>query len=147
MQDAPRSPKRPVEVSCPYCTQLAELVDGAEVGRMRLGMVWLCRPCDAWVPCHPDSATYKPLGRLAKRELRTLRVIAGKAFDRIWVAGVKIHGWSGTKARKTAYRWLAKEMGVSPFACQLGYFDEEQMRQAIGLCESFGSRAKQQEAA
>ena len=43
---------------------------------------YVCIPCDARVGCHPK--TKKPLGSLAKKHLRDLRVQAHAAFDAIW---------------------------------------------------------------
>jgi hypothetical protein len=56
-------------VTCPYCGQPAIYVDSAAVYRIgSYGMIYLCRPCQAWVGVHPG--TDQPLGRLANAELR-----------------------------------------------------------------------------
>jgi len=92
------------EVICPYCSNPAEWVDNAEVyGRSygKSSMIWLCRPCGAYVGCHNN--TTKPLGTLANKELRDLRKKAHEAIDPIWQ--------SGKKKRKEVYIWLMEKFG------------------------------------
>lgn len=49
-------------------------------------MIWLCRPCDAFVGCHEN--TKKPKGRfLAKPELRDARKRAHAVIDPLWQSG------------------------------------------------------------
>lgn len=88
-------------VNCSYCNQKAQLLSGDQVynGRWDLANKWfyVCKPCDARVGCHPK--TKKPLGTLAKKHLRDLRMQAHDAFDVIW---------RGTKVKRGhAYHLLA----------------------------------------
>jgi hypothetical protein len=52
-------------------------------------------------------------------------------------------GWTQEKARETATRWLARQMGVSVGNCQIGFFNEEQTQCAIAICESAGRRRQE----
>lgn len=76
------------QVICPYCGQPAQLVEkkiieGPAYGKIR--MVWMCKPCKAWVGCHPG--TIVPLGTLANAELRRWRTKAHDTMDLIWKNG------------------------------------------------------------
>jgi hypothetical protein len=126
---------------CPYCEASSVLVPDTEVyARGYGGQVYLCRPCRAWVGCHKNSKRHAPLGRLANQHLRTLKVECHAAFDRIWRAAVEIRGWTRSHARLTAYAWLAKEMDVEVRKCHIGYFDDNQVQQAIEICRSIGRK-------
>lgn len=75
-------------VTCPYCGRPAEWVPNAEVYGRPYGasyMIWLCRPCEAWVGCHKN--TREPKGTLAKKELRDLRIAAHDHIDPLWRDG------------------------------------------------------------
>ena len=96
------------EVFCPYCGKRAEFVDSAEVYHGRsYGMIYLCRPCDAYVGCHGNGKGDSPKGRLANAELRRWKIAAHNAFDPLW----KFGPFRGL--RNSAYAWLAEQMGVT----------------------------------
>jgi len=60
---------------CDYCQGPTEFVDDSEVYERSYGRkVYLCRPCNAWVGVH--KGTTRPLGRLAKSELRKMKIQA-----------------------------------------------------------------------
>lgn len=70
---------------CPYCGKDAEWVSNEVIYGRRFGrswMVYLCRPCDAYVGCHNN--TRKPLGTMAKKSLRIARGIAHAIVDPLW---------------------------------------------------------------
>jgi hypothetical protein len=109
-------------VVCPYCGGEAALVDSAEVyGGRSYGMIWLCRPCDAYVGVHRNSKDFAPLGRLADKELRTWKCLAHEAFDRLW------NGENGMP-RPRAYQIMQKLMGMTPKQAHIGKFDVSQCR-------------------
>lgn len=126
-------------VICPYCGKPAVFVDSAEVYHGRsYGMIWLCRDCQAWVGVHRGGK--KPLGRLANKTLRTLKMQAHAAFDPLWKDGLIDRltlpkGVEQMKDRNRAYLWLAFELGVAPAQCHIGMFDEDRCRQVIEVCE------------
>lgn len=122
-------------VVCPYCQGDAVLVDSAEVyGGLSYGMIWLFRPCGAWVGVHRNSKDYIPLGRLANKELRTWKCRAHEAFDRLW------RGPQGMP-RKKAYDVMQKLMGMTPNQAHIGKFDVDQCRTLIERLSAHGGTA------
>jgi hypothetical protein len=76
------------EVTCPYCKKEAEWVENKEIYGVNLGksyMMYLCRPCNAYVGCHNNTTS--ALGTLANKELREARKKAHKALDPLWQKG------------------------------------------------------------
>lgn len=92
---------------CKSCRRLAELTIGAEIYPDRNDLAekpfWICRGCDAYVGTHPGSK--RPLGSLAGKQTRVARMMAHKAFDRLWKGG--------KMSRSKAYKLLGKKIGVS----------------------------------
>lgn len=132
----------PREVYCPYCEALAEWVPDSEVyqGRSYGGMIYLCRPCDAYVGCHKHqdgTPGDRPKGRLANAELRKLKIQVHHFFDPIWTAAIEKRGWSRSRARGAAYKWLAANTGIAPADCHVGMMDNAQCKIAIAFLEGF----------
>lgn len=88
-------------VVCPYCKKEAELVDSSAIYSKSYGLIYLCKPCDAYVGVH--FGTVNPLGTLANKETREARKVAHRAFDNIWQRKLM--------TRHKAYKELAKRMG------------------------------------
>lgn len=117
------------EVFCPYCGKRAEFVDSAEVYHGRsYGMIYLCRPCDAYVGCHGNGKGDSPKGRLANAELRRWKIAAHNAFDPLW----KFGPFRGR--RSSAYAWLAEQMGLPKEKTHIGMFDVAECQQVIQIC-------------
>lgn len=138
-------PKRklPHTPICPYCGRSAVLVLDDEVyTRSYGGHVWLCRPCEAWVGTHRNSPRHIPLGRLAKADLRRMKVVAHAGFDDLWKAAMKHRGWAKGYARLAAYRWLAKEMDMPIKQCHIGMMDEAQTQRVIDIVHNVLARRK-----
>lgn len=96
-------------IKCPYCGEEPrwcsnEVVYGRKIGNSH--MIYLCRPCDAYVGCHQN--TRKPLGTLANKELRLWRRRAHAAIDPLWRAQ---KGREKGKMRKKIYRALEEHFG------------------------------------
>ena len=126
------------EVFCPYCGKRAEFVDSAEVYHGRsYGMIYLCRPCDAYVGCHGNGKGDSPKGRLANAELRRWKIAAHNAFDPLWKYG-PFRG-----RRNAAYAWLAEQMGLPKEQTHIGMFDVAQCQQVIQICENNKKRSYQ----
>lgn len=117
-----------MDVVCPYCGNQADLVDGLAIYPHRPDLVskrfYRCAPCDAYVGCHPGTAT--PLGRLADGSLRRAKIAAHAAFDPIWKGGAK--------RRNHAYAWLADQLRISRKACHIGMFDVDTCRRVVEIC-------------
>ena len=122
---------------CPYCDGNTEYVDSATVYDKTYGMIYLCRPCKAWVGVH--EGTDQALGRLANAELRQLKMLAHRWFDPIAVEGLINDFYpvyiTGMSTRAKAYHWLAAEMGIKPEYCHIGMFDEDECKQVIAICQ------------
>lgn len=118
------------EVICPYCGKRAEFVDSAVVYHGRsYGMIYLCRPCDAYVGCHGNGKGDSPKGRLANAELRRWKIAAHDAFDPLWKYG-PFRG-----RRNSAYAWLAEQMGLPKEKTHIGMFDVAECQQVIQICK------------
>ena len=110
------------DVICPYCLVPAEFADSSVVYGKSFGMIYLCRPCGAYVGCHKDG---RPLGRLANATLRRWKINAHRAFDRLWK--------SGNMSRGEAYAWLASQLGLRQDECHIGLFDIDQCKEVVRL--------------
>jgi len=130
-------------VVCEYCGEKAKLVNGKALypHSPALWKKWFykCDPCEAWVGCHPD--TRKPLGRLAKADLRRLKMIAHNVFDAIWKRRFeRKHAidpkYSRGMARGGRYSALAKELGIPKERCHIGEFDNQMCARVIAICKS-----------
>jgi len=124
-------------VRCDCCHRQAELVTGREVYRghrpdLHAKYFWQCRPCNARVGCHPG--TQKPLGGLAKPELRLARSRAHAVFDPIWR--------EGTMRRAAAYRWLARKLNRKEI--HIGESDEIMCARIIAICQEAALKPKKQ---
>jgi hypothetical protein len=120
-------------IKCPYCGQEAKLVNGQHVYPHRPDLkslnFWACDPCDAYVGCHKEGATFllnkkqvrsdgtMPLGRLADARLRRAKSAAHAAFDPIWKGG--------SMSRHAAYAWLAEKMNLKKDDCHIGMMDAD----------------------
>ena len=114
------------DVICPYCGRKAVYTDSSEVYRGRsYGMIYLCRPCSAWVRVH--RGTDKPKGRLADAELRKWKTAAHEAFDPLWQIG------KFKRRRDAAYAWLAVQMGLPKEQTHIGMFDVDQCKRVIQI--------------
>ncbi len=121
-------------VTCPYCSESAVFTSSTEVYNGRdYGMIYLCRPCEAWVGVH--RGTTIPLGRLADAELRRWKRAVHKVFDPIWHKAVA-RGARKTTARNTSYKWLAFALNIPREECHIGMFDVETCKRAIEIIES-----------
>ncbi len=114
-------------VKCDYCEKEALFCDSIVVYKWKsYGMIYYCKDCEAWVGVH--KGTRKPLGRLAKKELRELKCQAHFAFDRLWKKKKNKRA-----ARAKAYTWLAKKLGIEEEKCHIGMFDEETCKKVIDI--------------
>lgn len=125
---------------CPYCGGKVFLKDSDIIYGKSYGYVYICEnfpECDSYVGTH--KKTLKPLGRLANRELRQLKVTAHKYFDIMW----KIKKQRGDKqARKKAYKWLSKQLGLHFDDTHIGYFDIETTKKVIEICRPYYDKLK-----
>ena len=110
---------------CPYCKNKAVLIDSRVIYGKSYGLIWLCYPCKAWVGTHKNSPTHKPLGSLAKEDLRILRMKAHEVFDSLW------RKWG--ISRREAYAYLQNLMDMTPEQAHIGRFNEYECRKLLKL--------------
>lgn len=112
---------------CPYCGIKAVLVGGCNIypehEYLHKKKFWLCRPCDAYVGVHKESKKFAPLGRLANKDLRLLKMEAHSLLDPYWK--------SGMISRSDLYERMAIFLGIKKNLCHIGYFDEETCQKVI----------------
>lgn len=118
-------------MNCNYCNKPAVWVENKEVYGRNYGksyMIWLCKPCDAYVGCHLN--TEKPLGTMANKKLRALRIKAKDLF-----ISFKLNGkWNGDPQKKNvAYRWLRDNLKITADECHFGLFNEVMCKKVIEL--------------
>ena len=133
---------------CPYCKSKAQWVENKEIYGKNYGnsyMVWLCKPCDAYVGCHNN--TKEPLGTMANRTTREARKKAHKAFDPSWKAkrGERLknypYSWhkkikclDSRERRVEAYKLLNKEFG---YEIHIGKSDVSMCERIVEFLENF----------
>jgi hypothetical protein len=117
---------------CPYCQGKTAFVDSSYIYGISYGMVYICKPCKAYVGVH--KGTSKALGRLANKELRNAKKDAHSVFDQLWAIKVSA-GYSKSESRAKAYKWLSDEMGIPSEKTHIGMFDVEQCNKVVDLCK------------
>lgn len=115
-------------ILCPYCGCPAVLTDSAVVYGTSYGMIWDCRPCDAYVGVHKNSLHHWPLGTLANRELREWRKRAHRVFDPLWK--------SGRMKCREAYGIMREMMNLDEEDAHIAMFTVEQCQRLIEICTS-----------
>lgn len=107
---------------CPYCGNSADWVENKAVYGRNFGrsyMIWLCKPCNAYVGCHNN--TRKPLGTIANAQLRKERQATHKVIDPIWLCKK-----DRRKARTELYKMISDHFG---YEVHVGSSDERECRQ------------------
>src|SRR5690606_15084127 len=113
---------------CPYCGGKSEHADSAIVYGFSAGMIYVCRPCGAWVGTFKGFPSVA-IGRLANRELRETRRRAYEHFECLYKRG--------HMPKSQAYQWLAKQLRIPAKECHLGWFDLKQCQKVIEVSKKF----------
>lgn len=108
-------------IKCPYCGANSEYIDSSYVYGKSYGMIYICKPCDAY--CGVHKGTDKALGRLANKELREHKKNAHKYFDQIWKRGIM--------NRRGSYKWLSEKLNIKKEYCHIGMFNVEQCKEVV----------------
>jgi len=109
-------------LKCPYCGNKTAYADSSVIYGKSYGMIYLCKPCDAYVGVHKtDNAT--ALGRLANAELRAAKKEAHHYFDQLWK--------HGHMRRQSAYKWLSRALNIEPEYTHIGMFDVEECNKVV----------------
>ena len=114
---------------CPYCG--SPIVLRGAVGIYKHGgegtMLYVCSKypeCDAYVRVYPGTKI--PMGSLANRDLRFLRIEAHRYFDQLYLSGIM--------SKDEAYGWLAGLLQAPLSQAHIGYLGEYYCRQVIEEC-------------
>lgn len=125
--------------ACPYCDAETEYIDSAFIYGNSFGMIYICKPCKAYVGVH--EGTDKALGRLADGELRKAKKAAHIWFDKISRTTLINKIWKehfpNISNRRKAYIWLAKQMNIPEEICHIGMFDTEDCKRVIEICSRY----------
>lgn len=119
---------------CPYCFKKTVYVDSSEVYDVSHGMIYLCRPCKAWVGVHEGTNT--ALGRVANVELRSYKKEAHFYFDQLWQVKIT-KGFTKGDARTKAYSWLSNELVIPRQNTHIGWFDIDMCKKVVEICKPF----------
>lgn len=106
---------------CPYCKSKSEYIDSSIIYGKSYGMVYYCKPCDAY--CGVHKGTDKALGRLANKELRYWKKEAHKYFDMIWKEGYNKRG--------KVYINLSSHLSIPVEYCHIGMFSIKTCQEVI----------------
>lgn len=104
---------------CPYCGSHAVLrsADGIYMKNPRESMLYVCKnypDCDAYVRVHPGTTL--PMGTLANKQLRTLRMEVHRYFDQIYIRGIM--------SKPDAYHWLSDVLCLPFLQTHIGQMGE-----------------------
>lgn len=118
----------PIPTQCPYCNEAVRYTSNAEVyGReYGNGRCYKCEGCDAYVGVH--TGTRIPLGRLANKELRELKMQCHALFDPVWKLNKNIR-------REQAYGRLANILNIPKKECHFGWFDRDMLLRAMTIVD------------
>ena len=112
---------------CPYCGKETEYIDSSFIYGKSYGMVYICKPCDAYCGVHKGSDV--SLGRLANKELRECKKEAHLYFDVIWK--------NNHLSRKDAYKMLSEKLGIDVNLTHIGMFDVEQCKKVVQISKEY----------
>ena len=115
---------------CPYCGSPIVLrnADGIYKYKGQETMLYVCSKypeCDAYVRVYPGTKI--PMGSLANKELRLLRIEAHRYFDQLFINGIM--------SKNEAYEWLAWLLQSPLSQAHIGYLGEYYCRQVIEECK------------
>lgn len=117
---------------CPLCGSHSVLISSKAVYGYDYGMIWKChKGCNTFVGVHKTGKYQNyPLGTLADKPLREIRIKGHNLFDKMWKE-------SKDYSREKAYSWLCEQMNLEKEDCHFGEFTLEQCQQAIALIEQY----------
>ena len=123
---------------CPYCKDTTVFASRAEIcSQPGYGMIYLCRPCRAWVSVH--KGTDRAMGRLANAYLRSWKREAHRWFDPIAITGLIDKIWPGIpekmQTRGKAYLWLARQMNIDVESTHIAMFDTDDCKEVVQICK------------
>lgn len=126
-------------VKCPYCHALAvkrpaSFIYGDNT-HDKDAFVYVCPrypACNSYIAAHKNTGL--PMGSLANGDLRHKRILAHRAFNRLWQEGYMEKG--------AAYRWLQLQLSLPESMAHIAMFSEYLCDRVISLCEAFTNAAE-----
>lgn len=122
-----------VNIKCPYCGSQAYLRPASVVYGNHMNdagaKLYVCArypACDSYVAAHRGNLL--PMGTLADRNLRRMRIEAHSALDGLVT--------NGLMTRKQAYRWLQLQLGLPESEAHIAKFTELRCQRVIDLCSA-----------
>lgn len=120
---------------CPACGQPGKLVAGNEIypgnANMAYKNFYACFDCDTRVGCHDGGRRRRPLGTMAGKELRKLRVELHRAMDHRWE---KYDRWIDRKRARSALYWrMSCYFGMKPGEFHVSWLNKIECEQATDL--------------
>lgn len=118
------------KIRCPYCGAQAALRPSSVVyhEKARPGeYLYVCDRyprCDSYVGAHKHSLL--PMGTLANAGLRSKRIQAHRAFNRLWEDG-PMEKWQ-------AYQWMQAKFSLRSDQAHIAMFSEYMCDQLIAVC-------------
>jgi hypothetical protein len=91
------------------------------------GGCYVCDNCKAYVGVH-DTKNKKPLGRLATKELRQLKMKCHRKFDPLWKKTYF--------KRQDCYGYLAYKLNLNMRETHFGWFDKEYLEKSLEILEN-----------
>lgn len=126
------------KIRCPYCGAQATLRPSTVVyhDRARPGEhLYVCDrypQCDAYVCAH--KKTLLPMGTLANASLRRKRILAHRAFNRLWE--------EGTMEKWQAYQWMQAKFSLRRDQAHIAMMSEYMCDQLIAVCNEAAGNMK-----
>lgn len=131
---AKKKPKiRNKNIYCPYCGSIAVLRRADEIyknppDKMEDRMLLVCKnypECDSYIKADKDG---NPIGVMANKELRHLRLIAHNYFDEIFKNNIL--------SRSDAYKLLSDKLGTPLKETHISNFDEYRCKVVIKIAKN-----------
>lgn len=127
-----RYPRARTDLACPECGAPMVLRESKLHRGLFYGCsMWFATHCPGTHSAHPDGA---PMGTPANQATKAARIRAHDAFDRMW-RGMGM-------CRDDAYRWMAKQLGLSYDEAHIGLFNVIQCEKLIAAVEDTLARGR-----
>lgn len=116
----------PIPVKCDYCHAPVIFTSNSDIYGKEFGSgkCYKCTQCDSYVGVH--DGTQIPLGPLANKELRDLKIKCHVLFDPVWQNSKIIN-------KEQAYGKLANLLKIPANECHFGWFDKALLLQSLEI--------------
>ena len=98
------------------------------------GYCYYCSACGAFVGTHKPRPK-EALGVLANSNMRKQKIACHEIFDALW---------DSPRQRSLLYKALAGAMNISVDECHFGWFDSQQLTEALAILKEWQEKSKRQ---